>query len=65
MFCRSKLEEMVHQKSVAERELFEINEENRVLKHESLRAAEDKKIAEALVDTVKDQLGRSEQKLTR
>lgn len=45
--------------------MFELNEENRSLKHECLRSTEDKKIAEALNETVKDQLRRSEEKLTK
>ncbi|XP_028398010.1 ankyrin repeat domain-containing protein 36A-like isoform X2 [Dendronephthya gigantea] len=62
---QSKLEDAINQKSAVERELFEINEENRSLKHECLRSAEDKKIAESLTGTVKDQLRRSEEKLTK
>lgn len=61
----SKLEEAINQKSVVERELFELNEENRLLKHECLKSVEDKKIAEALIGTVRDQMKRSEEKLTK
>ena len=61
----SKLEEAINRKSATERELFETNEENRSLKHECLRSTEDKKIAEALIETVKDQLRRSEEKLAK
>ena len=64
-FYRSKLEEIVHQKSAAEHELFETNEENRVLKHECSRSSEDKKIAESLVETVKNQLARSDERLNK
>lgn len=45
--------------------MFELNEENRSLKHECLRSTEDKKIAEALNETVKDQLERCEEKFTK
>ncbi|XP_046840309.1 myosin-13-like isoform X2 [Xenia sp. Carnegie-2017] len=62
---QSKLEEAINQKSVVERELFELNEENRLLKHECLKSVEDKKIAEALIGTVRDQMKRSEEKLTK
>ena len=63
-FC-SRLEAAISQKSAIERELFETNEENRSLKHDCLRSTEEKKIAESLIETVKDQLRRSEEKLTK
>ena len=65
MNSNSNLEDAINQKSAMERELFETNEENRSLKHECLRSTEDKKIAEALSETVKDQMRRSEEKLSK
>ena len=56
---------MIQEKSALEREVFDINEENRVLRHGRSRALEDKKISDALVETFKEQLARSDDKLTK